>query len=629
MTMLHESTAYWLVRSLGWTLVHFCWQGALIALLLWCSLQLLGRRSAQERYLAGCIALGLMIFLPLATFTQIGLHEYRLAAEMKGSALPEAASLVVQAGLGDAAPWLAGIAAALDPYLPWVLMVWFVGLTVSTVRLSVGLRLALRIKTVAVSPASESLQQMFASLKERLCILRPVRLMDSALVQVPTVVGWLRPVVLIPVSCFTGLAEEQIEAILCHELAHIRRHDYLVSVVQSVVEAVLFYHPAVWWVSQQVRRDRECCCDDHAVRIGGNALAYAKALTTLETSRGSYPEVVLGSNGGVLTMRIKRLLQREEVSAVPQMAAVVVLVLLTAGAGAIAKTARAEARPVSHAMAETSPQISAPTVAVAATLPVEIHSLHRIATIAPAVKIATAAKPVTATVARPADVSANVPEQEHPQATPAPPPIKIAGAIAAGQITSKTAPIYPAAAKAACVQGTVALRAIISKTGAIENLQVVSGPPELYTSALDAVKQWTYEPYLLNGEPVAVETTINVNYHMSGARPCPTAPSDVPDAAGIEPKTVGGAVSAPVLISNAPPEYTAEARAAKLSGTVLVHFWVDEQGNPSHVQVIRGLGHGLDAKAIEAVSSYRFTPAMENGKPVVVALNTEIDFKMF
>ena len=81
----------------------------------------------------------------------------------------------------------------------------------------------------------------------------------------PTVIGWLRPVVLLPVSCLTGLSPEQIEAVLCHELAHVRRHDYLVSVVQSVIETLLFYHPAVWWVSKQIRRERECCCDELAV----------------------------------------------------------------------------------------------------------------------------------------------------------------------------------------------------------------------------------------------------------------------------------------------------------------------------------------------------------------------------
>ncbi len=149
---------------------------------------------------------------------------------------------------------------------------------------------------------------MFDGCSIRLGIHRAVRLMQSTLVEVPTVIGWLRPVVLIPVSCLTGLSTAQVEAIFCHELAHVRRHDYLVSVIQSVVEALLFYHPAVWWVSKQLRRERECCCDELAVGHGGDVLAYARALSYLEERRASFPEFALGANGGVLSMRIKRLL---------------------------------------------------------------------------------------------------------------------------------------------------------------------------------------------------------------------------------------------------------------------------------------------------------------------------------
>jgi GWxTD domain-containing protein len=172
---------------------------------------------------------------------------------------------------------------------------------------------------------------MFAELKAGLGIVRPVRLMHSAMVQVPTVIGWLRPVVLIPVGCLTGMSQVQIAAIFAHELAHIRRHDYLVSVLQSVVEAVLFYHPAVWWVSKQVRKEREDCCDDLAVRTSGDSLAYAKALSLLEEHRSTYPAVSLGANGGVLVMRIKRLLGYEEAPAFSQMVGMTLLVVMVAG----------------------------------------------------------------------------------------------------------------------------------------------------------------------------------------------------------------------------------------------------------------------------------------------------------
>src|ERR1019366_1202337 len=151
--------------------------------------------------------------------------------------------------------------------------------------------------------------------------------------------------VLIPASCLTGLSMEQIEAIFCHELAHVRRHDYLVSVFQSVVEALLFYHPAVWWISKQVRRERECCCDELAVAMGNDVLAYAKALSYLEERRASFPEFVLGANGGVLSMRIKRLLGYKTDAPASQFAAFTLLILMVAVAGSWVATIARAAQP--------------------------------------------------------------------------------------------------------------------------------------------------------------------------------------------------------------------------------------------------------------------------------------------
>ncbi len=599
--------AYWLVRSLGWTLLHFCWQGAIVAVVLWCALQLLSRRSAQQRYATACVALAMLVLLPLITFTQISIHEYRLATDVPTFIIPTGASLVVDAG-NEVQSLLTLAAHALDPLLPWILAAWSAGLCVSLVRLSIGLRLAHRMAVTSVSPASVPLQLMFASLQRRLGLRRRAALLNSALVQVPTVVGWLRPVVLLPLSCFSGLEEIQIEAILCHELAHIRRHDYLISVVQSVAEAVLFYHPAVWWVSQQVRRERECCCDDLAVTIGGNALAYAKALSALETRRSSYPEVVLGSNGGVLTMRIKRLLHCEEVSVVPQIAAVVVLAMLGITAGAIAGTARAQTVSVAPAV-----------TAVAAVAPTQPHPLM------PQPFAVRAVKPVSAVAAKETPAA---PEPHQPQAAPGQ-AVRVAGGVIAGQILSKVAPVYPAEAKAACIQGSVILHAIIGKTGDIDQLQVVSGAPELQASAIDAVHQWKYKPYLLNGEPTAVDTTITINYNFGDGSRCSSPQNGGAEPAGNEPKKIGGSVSAPVVLSAPAAEYSAEAKAAGISGSVLISLQVDEQGIPTHIHVVRGVGNGLDEKAVEAVTRYHFKPATENGKPVVVAMNIEVQFKTF
>ena len=121
-------------------------------------------------------------------------------------------------------------------------------------------------------------------------------------------VGWLRPTILLPVAMLAGLPAEQVEALLAHEIAHIRRHDYLVNLLQRLAEAILFYHPAVWWISREIRREREHCCDDIAVSATGDAILYAEALADLEASRTSWPETALAATDGSLPDRLGRLL---------------------------------------------------------------------------------------------------------------------------------------------------------------------------------------------------------------------------------------------------------------------------------------------------------------------------------
>ena len=135
-----------------------------------------------------------------------------------------------------------------------------------------------------------------------------VQLLESTRVAVPMAVGWLRPAILLPVTALTGLPSDQLEAILAHELAHTRRYDYLVNLIQSAVETLLFYHPAVWWVSGRIRVEREHCCDDQAVAACGDRVLYARALAALEEQRGSGWRLAPSARDGSLLARVRRLL---------------------------------------------------------------------------------------------------------------------------------------------------------------------------------------------------------------------------------------------------------------------------------------------------------------------------------
>jgi hypothetical protein len=191
---------------------------------------------------------------------------------------------------------------------PWLAGAWSLGVAVCLLRLMRGCLWVRRIRWRQTEPAEPGWLETLEDLRVRLDISRHVGLFKSALVQVPTVIGWMRPIVLLPAATLAGLAPEQLEAILAHELAHVRRFDCLVNACQCALETLMFYHPAVWWVSRCVREERENCCDDLVVQVCGNRLAYARALAVLAQSSAGLPELAFAANGAPLLARIRRLL---------------------------------------------------------------------------------------------------------------------------------------------------------------------------------------------------------------------------------------------------------------------------------------------------------------------------------
>lgn len=295
------------VERLGWTLVHFLWQGALIALLYAGARGWMGRGStANGRYVLACAALAAMMAAPVATW--IAMHQGEdVTPRADRTARIPAASFPAPAPLPAAVyRTVPGVPPA--QFLPWVVMAWLTGATVFWVRLAGSWMMAARMRSMLVRPAPEQWQQVLARLSARIGLTRPVRMLVSALVDAPAVVGWVRPLVLVPVGALSGLPAEYIEALLVHELAHIRRHDYLVNCLQSAAEALLFYHPAIWWVSGHIRAERELCCDDAAVCFSGDVFTYARALAELESARPAHFGTIMAANGGSLANRIARLL---------------------------------------------------------------------------------------------------------------------------------------------------------------------------------------------------------------------------------------------------------------------------------------------------------------------------------
>ena len=337
MELLETIRASETVYRLGWTLLHTLWLGAGVGVIFAAALWVLRRRSAAARYLAGCAAMAAMVLLPAAVFWSVPPPPAPTAvkaAPMPPPILPplQAVDMPPSAPLELEAPASGGVASppaavklpdepsplrraplltrapeALAPALPWIVLAWAAGvLGLSLWRLGgwIGVH---RIKRLGTRPAGADLVQTVAHLARALRVGRAVRVVESILVRVPTVVGWLRPVILLPVGLATGLTPEQLRAVLVHELAHVRRYDYLVNLLQTLVEIVLFHHPAVWFISRRIRLERENCCDDLALAAGADSLEYAAALATLGELSLSAPHPALAATGGKLLPRIRRI----------------------------------------------------------------------------------------------------------------------------------------------------------------------------------------------------------------------------------------------------------------------------------------------------------------------------------
>jgi GWxTD domain-containing protein len=288
-----------LAAALGWTLLHSLWHGAIITALL--AAALLATRSPRIRYVAACVAMLMMLLAWGFTF----LHVMPEAAQNpRALKAPFPPGWIVPASIdaaGPSNPLLAAIA-------PWLAPIWITGVWIFYVRHIAGWMSANRLRRRGVCCAPERWQQELVRLSARLRLSRPVQLLESCFIDAPIVLGHFRPLILTPMGLLAGLPPAQIEAILLHELAHIRRYDYLANILQRLVEGLLFYHPAVWWMSRVISAERENCCDDVAVATSGNAHEYAVALAALEQNRWSAREPAVAATGGSLVKRIRRLL---------------------------------------------------------------------------------------------------------------------------------------------------------------------------------------------------------------------------------------------------------------------------------------------------------------------------------
>jgi beta-lactamase regulating signal transducer with metallopeptidase domain len=316
------SAVAWLSReemvALGWTLLHFCWQGTAVALVYAVVDRMTSRSTSKVRYAAALAAFMLMPLVVLGTFAlemrvatpaQVTEHAAPLpsAFHLTEKATPIVHELPLASGLEERGEWLAMRAERL---LPWVDGVWLAGVLLLALRSLGGWWQLEMIRRNALRMVPQPVERAFQRISEQVHAGRKVALRISDYVISPLAMGVWRATVILPMSAVMGMPREELEAVMAHELGHIRRWDYVWNLMQTAVESVLFFHPAVWWLSSTVRERREVCCDEIAVECCAGAAVYARALLRLEEQRtvNLRMAMALGGCGGSLLGRIRKVL---------------------------------------------------------------------------------------------------------------------------------------------------------------------------------------------------------------------------------------------------------------------------------------------------------------------------------
>lgn len=507
--------------ALGSTVLHFLWEGTLLGLLGAVVLRLCRHRRPEIRYALACLLLVAMVGCFVGTFIHLAFPGGAPLAPM-GS---KANGLLLQEVAVAAPAPLRG--PGWEALLPWIALLWSTGAGFMVLRTGSGF-LWLRWGLLKQStPAAQGWQARLEGLRQLLGPQRPVTLRVSERLDTPLVMGILRPMILVPASVLASMDPDLLETILLHELAHIRRNDYLVNMLQTLAESLLFFHPAVWWLSRVIRTEREHCCDDAAVRRCGDPLRYASALAALEALRHPQPTFIRlapAAKGGPLMFRIQRILaSRTQTGRTPVLLPILAVATLLVVAGATGRQLQAHTpAPVASAplpapkpAPEPAPVVvSEPAPAVTAT----VTSLEPLAPLPlvqadkPATPSATVEVLATAQGALAAFSEAKASEEAV---------AAFFGEVPFGKIrlTGKpSAPTYPAAARAKGIQGIVTVAVIVGQDGKVRSVRALAGPEELLTTATDYAKQWSFQPPIFNGGPSEGRFILNLRFRLLDAK---------------------------------------------------------------------------------------------------------------
>ena len=305
------------IESLALSLLHFSWQALIVACSLKIALYFIPQNQYRLRYGLSVLALVICCAAPFVTYSLVSHSEEAatLAKVVESSTITQLISPVVSESAfvqSSAASddWQFGLS-ELD-----VVLLWFIGMFIALVKLCWDIQKTYALTRVGVRPVSHEIQAIADDLLEKLAVTRPVQVLKSNIIKVPVVIGWLKPTILLPIAIAVGLERQQLALVIAHELAHVKRFDFAVNLMQGFIQVIFFYHPCVYWINKIVREEREFICDAMALSALGdnqsNRLSLAKALlNTAELKQGNYSLMAVAASDGHLKKRIFRIVSSE------------------------------------------------------------------------------------------------------------------------------------------------------------------------------------------------------------------------------------------------------------------------------------------------------------------------------
>ena len=519
-----------MVQRLGLTWLHALWELALIGGVAWAGLFLLRNQPSHLQYRWACSGLAIMVLAPVITFLNLAPESSVPRWVLEGATLE-----VAPVSGGTAFSWL-----HLSQITPWLALAWVAGSILMLLRLGGGLWWLDRIYLAQARPAPAAWETRLRDLAQRMGLARRVRLMRSDRAESPLALGWLKPTILLPAAALLSLSPEALEAVLAHELAHLQRGDYLANLLQTLAEAVLFFHPAAWWLSRQIRETREHCCDDAAAALLGDPLPLAEGLAALAALRrplSSDPESALAAARGNLMHRITRLFQPQP-TAVPSLRG---LALALTGASLLGATALAsgtlsrhpQPAPLQTAFSAMKVRLQPPPPAY----PADAKKRHIQGTVLVDLVVDENGIPVRAKAIQGPEalrgkaVAYALGWRFEPAQRNGKPvssrfhltmPFRLRDASPVHDFAfnkvhvrhQPEAPAYPAEAKAKRIQGTVVVVLVVGADGVPESAEATEGPEALRPTAVAYAKEWRFEPALVDGKPVKARFKLTMPFRL-------------------------------------------------------------------------------------------------------------------